>query len=135
MSYGERHTWAYLVTALLVPAIYVPMMLVKLGSAPAGEIDFQVPLLFAIGAALVLNMFFARPPRKGRDRRDERDADIGRRGERIGYFVLGAAMILPFGLALAELPHFWIANAIYLAYVLSAIVSSAAKLAFYRRGL
>jgi hypothetical protein len=37
-------------------------------------------------------------------------------------------------MALAELDHFWIANAIYLAFVLSTIVASAAKIVAYRKG-
>jgi len=38
-------------------------------------------------------------------------------------------------LAWMEAPHFWIANVIYLAFVLQAILSSVAKLVAYRRGL
>ncbi|WP_017541631.1 hypothetical protein [Nocardiopsis halophila] len=135
MPYGERRTWAYLVTALLVPSLYVAAVLAGPGLARSVEGEFQAPLLVAIGAGLVANMFFVRPPRKGRDRRDERDAEIDRRGERVGFIVLGAAMIAPLALAMLEAAYFWIAHAAYLAYVLSAAVSSAAKLVFYRRGL
>ncbi|MFD0568152.1 hypothetical protein ACFQ0T_01255 [Kitasatospora gansuensis] len=37
-------------------------------------------------------------------------------------------------LAMTEQDRFWIANAIYLAFVLSAILGSAAKIAAYRVG-
>lgn len=37
-------------------------------------------------------------------------------------------------MAMAELDHFWIANTIYLAFVLSAILGSMAKIAAYREG-
>jgi hypothetical protein len=37
-------------------------------------------------------------------------------------------------LAMAEADHFWIANAVYLAFVLSALLGSAAKIVAYRRG-
>ena len=43
-------------------------------------------------------------------------------------------MIVPFGLALVEAPHFWIANAMYVVFVIAAICGSAAKLVLYRRG-
>ena len=43
-------------------------------------------------------------------------------------------MIVPFGLALAEAPHFWIANTMYLVFVLAAICGAAVKLVLYRRG-
>jgi len=34
----------------------------------------------------------------------------------------------------AEVEHFWIANAIYLAYVVAALISSIAKIVVYRKG-
>jgi hypothetical protein len=37
-------------------------------------------------------------------------------------------------MAMAEWDHFWIANVIYLAFVLSAILGSVAKIVAYRRG-
>ena len=37
-------------------------------------------------------------------------------------------------MAMAELDYFWIANLIYLAFVLSAILGSVAKIVAYRRG-
>ena len=37
-------------------------------------------------------------------------------------------------MAMAEADHFWIANVIYLAFVLSAILGSIAKIVAYRRG-
>jgi hypothetical protein len=44
-------------------------------------------------------------------------------------------MLVPFGLAMAEFEYFWIANAIYLAFVVSALTASVVKIAAYRRGL
>jgi hypothetical protein len=38
-------------------------------------------------------------------------------------------------MAMAELPHFWIANVIYLGFVLSAVLGSTLKIVAYRRGL
>jgi hypothetical protein len=43
-------------------------------------------------------------------------------------------MILPFGLALTEAPYFWIANAMYVVFVIAGISAAAAKLVLYRRG-
>ena len=73
----------------------------------------------------------------GHDERHEsdvRDRDIGRFGEYFGGTVLGVGMIVPFVLTLAEVDYFWIANAMYLAFVLSALVGAAVKLVAYRRG-
>ncbi len=64
------------------------------------------------------------------DKKDQRDREIYRHGE---YFVaIGAVAAL--GLSMAELNHFWIANVIYLAFVLSTLLGSAAKVVAYRRG-
>ena len=48
--------------------------------------------------------------------------------------VLGIGMVVPFVLTLAEFEYFWIANAMYLVYVLQAIVGAIIKLVAYRRG-
>ena len=44
-------------------------------------------------------------------------------------------MVVPFVLTLAEFEYFWIANAMYLVFVLSALVGAAVKLIAYRRGI
>jgi hypothetical protein len=66
---------------------------------------------------------------------DQRDREINRLGEYVGGSVLATGMLVPFVLALAEYPHFWIANAMYLAFVVGAICRAAVKLVAYRRGL
>ncbi len=43
-------------------------------------------------------------------------------------------MVVPFILALIEADWFWIANAMYLAFTLAAIVGAVIKLIAYRRG-
>jgi len=72
---------------------------------------------------------------KDADKKDQRDKEIYRFGEYIGqsFVVVGAAAALV--LAMAEVDHFWIANAVYLAFVLSALLSSTAKIFAYRRGV
>jgi predicted membrane protein len=67
-------------------------------------------------------------------KRDQRDKDINRYGEYVGGLVLGVAAVVPLILALAEVDHFWIANTIYLAFILSATAGSIVKIVAYRRG-
>ena len=43
-------------------------------------------------------------------------------------------MLGALGLALAEVDHFWIANAIYTTFILAALTTSAVKIVAYRRG-
>jgi hypothetical protein len=56
-------------------------------------------------------------------------------GEYVGGIVFAVGMVLPFALAMTEADHFWIANSMYLAGVLSALAGTAVKLVAYRRGL
>jgi hypothetical protein len=48
--------------------------------------------------------------------------------------ILGIGMVGPFVLALVEADHFWIANAMYLVFVLQAVAGTVMKLVAYRRG-
>jgi hypothetical protein len=134
LPYGERHAWGYLTTAIAVPVVYLAIMLDRLADTPAADLAFQRPLLIAVGASIVLNMFFAPAPRKGRDRQDERDALLAQRGVRAGFYALSAAVLAPFALAMYEAPYFWIASAIYLAFAAAATVESIVRIVGYRRG-
>ncbi len=120
VSFDEKVAWAYLVVAVLGYAVY----LILLGVNGPGA---YVPLL--IGTVVGISN-----PREA-DKRDQRDREIKVFGERVGqaFVVIGALAALV--LALFETPWFWIANAVYLAFVLSAVVGSIATLVAYRKGL
>lgn len=46
----------------------------------------------------------------------------------------GSGAIIAMALAMAEVDYFWIANVVYLAFVLAAVVSSVTRIFAYRRG-
>jgi drug/metabolite transporter (DMT)-like permease len=138
MSFEERGTWLYAVVAIAVAAIYFLTILGQLPNSAVTEIDYQRPLLTAVGAAIVLSIVgmigigIASPNEAGKS--DQRDKEVNRLGEYVGGIVLGVGMLVPFGLAMAEAPHFWIANAMYLDFVAASLIGTAVKLAVYRRG-
>jgi hypothetical protein len=107
--------------------------------AAIAEVPYVGTMLWTIGAAIIASIVgrivvaVAWP--KDADKKDQRDKEIYRFGEYIGqsFVVVGAAAALV--LAMAEVDHFWIANAVYLAFVLSALLSSTAKIFAYRRGV
>lgn len=138
MSFEERRIWIYLAVAVLVPAAYLVAVLVQAGGTDVADLAYQRPLLTAVGvsiaATIVLNMVAAALWPKGAYQKDPRDKEIDRRGEYVGFIAMSVLTVVPFGLALLEWPHFWIANTIYLAYVTAAVASSAVKLVAYRRG-
>ena len=52
----------------------------------------------------------------------------------MGYYVLSAFMLGTLAITMLEYPHFWIANALFAAFVVAGLTSSTVKLVAYRRG-
>ena len=67
-------------------------------------------------------------------RSDERDKQISRRGDLVGFYVSSAGVVLALGITMLEYEHFWIANTLYLSFVVGSVIGSIVKLAAYRRG-
>lgn len=138
MSYEEKGQWVYLAATTLGYGAYLVLMLGRAGSTPLPEIDYQPILLWTIGAAVVGSILgriaieIVRPSDSQAE--DVRDREIGRLGEYVAGIVMGIGMVGPFILALVGAAHFWIANAMYLVFVLQAVVGAVIKLVAYRRG-
>lgn len=137
MSYEERNVWVMFVVSVLAYAVYVVVVLTRAQDVPLTEVAYVGPLLWSIGGAIVVSILASiavgLANRRDGHLTDQRDKEINRLGERTGqsFVVIGAlaAMVL----ALLEADWFWIANVIYLCFVLSAIVSSMTRLAAYRQ--
>lgn len=138
MSYEEKGQWVYLAATTIAYAAYVVLLLGRAGETPLPEVDYQPILLWTIGAAIVGSIIgrIAIEMVRSSDSTtaDVRDRDIGRFGDYIAGIILGTGMVGPFALALLEAEHFWIANAMYLVFVLQAVVGAVIKLVAYRRG-
>ena len=138
MSFEEKSTWIYGVLSAGVSGVYFVNVLGQAGNTAVTEIAYEWLMLMAIGVAVALSIVahivvaIASP--KEADKRDERDTNINRYGGYVGSYALAIGVLVPLGLEMAEFEHFWIANAIYLAFVLQALTSSAAKIVAYRRG-
>ncbi len=138
MSYEEKGQWVYLAATTVAYAVYLALLLGSAGSRPLPETEYQPILLWTIGAAVAgsiigrIALEIARPSDSTAE--DVRDRDIGRFGEYVAGIVLGVGMVGPFILALIGADHFWIANAMYLVFVVQAIVGTVIKLVAYRRG-
>lgn len=138
MSFEEKRAWIMVVVAVGGYAAYLVVILGRAGDAPVSEVPYVAALLWTMGigvvVSIVLHALAAVTSPEDAGKIDERDRAIGRFGEYAGssFIVLGglAAMIM----AMVELDHFWIANVVYLGFVLSAIVGSTAKILAYRHG-
>ena len=146
MSSEERGQWVYLVVIAVTYGAYLVITLGQLGQTAPADIDYVPLMLAAIGIGIALAIVGRivveiaggiAAEMAGHDashEADVRDRDIGRFGEFVAGTVLGVGMVVPFILTLAESDHFWIANAMYLSFVLAALVGAAVKLVIYRRG-
>jgi hypothetical protein len=157
MSFEEKFTWVSAVVSTGVAAVYFAIVLPQARTVAVAEIAYQTPLLIAIAALVVLTIvgaivtaivtaigsaISAEVTGQGTvadsvgdvGRTDERDKDISRRGELIGYYVSSSGVVGVMALAMLRYDQFWIANALYLSFVLGAIVAAVAKVVAYRRG-
>jgi hypothetical protein len=139
MSSEEKRTWIYVVVAFGIAGAYSATVLSKVPGTNVATIEYVWPMLIAIGvgigANIVLNVAATIVSPREAGRTDERDRQINRLGEYAGFYVMSVATIIPLGLAMAEIEQFWIANTLYLAFVLAALASSIVKIVAYRRGL
>jgi hypothetical protein len=162
MSYEERGTWVYLLVSV---GVYTAYMIVVLSRAadPITETDYQAPLLWSIGAAILASIVLrivveigagvargvgdevateiesrtgvkSERPVADPFRADARDREIDHLGNQRTWLVVAAGATAAMVMALAEWPFFWIANVIYLGFVLQAVSSAVVKLVLYRRG-
>ena len=139
MSYEERGVWAYLLSSAAAYIAYLAIVAPRLFHTPAAQVSYLVPLLVttlaSVFVATVVRSILevARP--SDSSKADARDRDIARFGAYVSrWFVVGGAMA-GFFLAVRRLDYFWIANVIYLGFVLWAVVGSVLRLVAYRRGL
>lgn len=148
MPLEEKTQWVYAVVAVIVPVAYFAAVLPQLATIPASDIAWQRPMLIAIGVSVILTIvgnvmaavgsavsaqLAGRDP-GAIDLKDERDVQISRRGELVGYYVTSVGVVGVLVLTMFETDYFWIANALYLSFVVAAVVSSAVKIVAYRRG-
>ncbi|WP_198035382.1 hypothetical protein [Streptacidiphilus rugosus] len=138
MAFEEKRAWILGLVSAVAYGVYVAVVL---GRAEGGELartPYAGALLWTVGgsilASIALSIGVAVVTPGGAEGKDQRDREIHRFGMYVGqgFVVLGAVGGL--ALALARCDPFWIANALYLGLVLSALLSSAAKIAAYRWG-
>lgn len=138
MSYEEKVSWIYATVALAAPVIYFTGILGWVTRVPVQEIEYVIPMFaaiaFAILASIVANILVGIFSPKARRGPDERDVEIRRRGFNLGFFVFSILMVVPLIMAMTETPHFWIANAIYAAFTVTAVSYSVLNITAYRRG-
>lgn len=135
MSFEEKGAW---ITGFVAVAGYAVYLVLILGQGrPVPDVDYVVPMLWTIGGAIVTGIIGSviAGITSPKDKKDQRDRQIYRFGEYTGqaFLVIGGVGALL--LAMVQADYFWIANVLYLGFVLSGILSTIAKVVAYRRGL
>ncbi|MCR6484578.1 hypothetical protein M8542_17270 [Amycolatopsis sp. OK19-0408] len=136
MTHEEKRAWILGIGAIASYAVYLVVVLGRTGGRPLAEVPYVAPLLWTIGvsivAGIVASILAAVISRDGES--DQRDREIGRFGDHVGHSFVVVGAVAALLLAVIRAPHFWIANAVYLAFTLSAILGSVARIFAYRRG-
>lgn len=127
-----------MVVAVVAYAVYLVVVLGRAGDSALVDVAYAWPLVWtvvaAVVAAIVLNIASAIAFAEEVEEKDQRDREIYRFGEHAGHSFVVVGAVAALLLALLEADRFWIANAVYLAFVLSALAEGVAKVVAYRRG-
>lgn len=139
MSFQEKSNWVMLVLIAGVYGTYFAVVLGDIASLPGvrdvayrGMLVGTVVVLTILAVATHIVLAVSSP--READMTDERDRSINRFGEYVGGFVLAVTVLVGMGLAMFEVEHFWIANALLAGLVLSELVAGVTKVILYRRG-
>jgi hypothetical protein len=140
MTFQEKSLWAYGFASLVIPAVYLTWLARKLAdTADVADISYVCALVWAIGAGIVVNMVGNTLVRGSNlskaDKSDRRDREIRVRGDAVNFIVFSILVVVPFILAMRDAETFWIANSIYVAYVLTAVIGVVIKAVLYRKGI
>jgi len=139
MSYEERGVWAYLLSSAVAYIAYLAIVVPRLFHTPAAQVSYLVPLLVTTLASVFIATVIrsvlevARP--SDSSKADARDRDIARFGGYASRWCVVGGALAGFFMAVRRVDYFWIANVIYLGFMLWAVAGSVLRLVAYRRGL
>ncbi|MEU6894777.1 hypothetical protein ABZ934_23775 [Streptomyces sp. NPDC046557] len=138
MAVEEKRAWSMLVIAAGSYAVYLWVVLGRSTTVELSRAPYVEALLWTIGlsiaASIVSHTVIAASTARESNVKDQRDREIHRFGEYVGQGFVVVGGIVGLVLAMAEAEPFWIANAIFLAFVLSSVLGSAVKVISYRFG-
>jgi hypothetical protein len=134
----EKRAWIMALVTACGYVTYLLIILSRAGDGPLAETPYVAALLWTVGAAIAVAIVLSiaaeiTTPKDSRTK-DERDREIERFGEYIGHSFAAIGGVSALVMAMAEVDHFWIANAVYLAFALSGLLASVARIFAYRRG-
>ena len=138
MAHQEKRAWIMLVVTVVAYTAYIVVVLRRANGTPLTEVAYAAVLIasivLAIAANIVLDIVTSYGTPRSEYKADARDKEIARIGDLTGQSFLVIGALVGMGLAMLDSDSFWVANVIYLGFVLSAVLGSATKIAGYRGG-
>ncbi len=139
MAFEERSTWINGSVTLCSVVAYLAVVLGRAQGVPLHEVAYVTPMLWVIGGGIVaviaVQALLAVVWPIDCGKKDVRDLEIGRFGDRVGQSFLGISGLVALGLTMARADHFWIAQVIYVGFVVATLMGAVMKLVAYRRGI
>ncbi|WP_150460896.1 hypothetical protein [Nesterenkonia ebinurensis] len=142
MGYAERNTWAQVISSIIAAAVYAVVLIPRLRTQTAHEVQWVQPMLWTIVASIVASIVLSigigivagmiNPDTE--HRADLRDQEIDRFGNRIGQAFLIAGSLGALTLTMVRADWFWIGNTLFAGFILFTVVGGIARLIAYRRG-
>ena len=143
MVYEERNTWAGLIVMIFMIPAYVIIVLQQAAGRPLVDVDWVPIMVWTIGISIVATIVLSivwgifagmREP-QGVGKSDQRDRDIAHMSSRVGQALLVIGGRGGIVLCAIEADWFWIANAMFFGFAVSALVGGIASVIAYRRGM
>ena len=136
MTHQEKRAWIMLVVSAAAYAVYVAVILSRAGGHPLVRVPYAATLLWTVGAAIGASIVAETAlgvVNRGESRlKDERDRQIGTLGDHVGSSFVAIGAVAAMLMAMAGWDRFWIANVVYLGFVLSSVLGAIAKIGLYR---
>lgn len=140
MPFQEKSAWSTLIIAVVVMTVYSLSLVGRvpdLGSVT--DVNYVWSMISAaigwIVASIVFHIIIAASSPAEANIQDERDREVARFADNIGFYLLSFSAVGGIALAMLEYPHFWIANGLFAALALSALLSAMARIVAYRLGV
>lgn len=138
MSFAEKGIWISSAITLVAYGLYCWIILARARNIPITDVSYGDVMLgcavVVIVTSIVAHIAVAILSPKDADKKDQRDRDVGRYGDAIGYYVLVCAIVTVLILTVNGIDRFWIANGIYLSCTVATLWGSVVKITAYRRG-
>lgn len=136
MSFQERSSATIIGVLLLTFGVYFGVVIGGVDRR-VDEFVYKPLLILAVivlaGLMAVSHTILAAVSPKEANMLDERDRSISQRADQVGGVLLGVAVLAVIALAMFEVAHVYIANALLLGLVAAQIAAETTKLWLYRR--